>query len=176
MAKPWLGYNPDNAFTLIELIVVIALMGAVLSIAMPKFQAAFEVGNLDQAIRAVSANVQKIKKAATKSNKAMYMVIDLDRKRIRQGKPPDTDGLFPESEDDDEGGYKIHENVTIMDVQWPDGETQTQGQAYIRFSPEGYIQYAAIHLEDNDRQVTLFLETFLGQVRMQEGYIVLGPE
>jgi hypothetical protein len=42
------------------------------------------------------------------------------------------------------------------------------GVAAIYISAQGYIQYCAIHLADQNRRISLFLEPFLGKVKVTD--------
>lgn len=155
-----------------ELMAVIVILGISFAALAPRFRQAVTLGELDQTVRAVIARVHAKRQAAIQNQEAQPFYIDLENRTI---------GGTPEAGPEDweaveiKGGFPVPRGVEITDVQWPDGATETGGVVKVRITPEGYIQQAAIHLADDDRQVTLFLEPFLGRVRVQEDYAPLEP-
>lgn len=155
-------------FTLLELIVVVALLGMVFAVTLPRFDRIFEVGPTDKVINHLTAKAAALRETAIATQKARYIGIDFSNKKIATMDQP----LDPDNPElGDKAGFEIPESVEIVDMEFPDGRTQSSGVAQIRVSPKGYLQYVALHLEDEDqKRVTLFFEPFLGKVRVVEGH------
>jgi hypothetical protein len=68
-------------------------------------------------------------------------------------------------------GYKLPEDIKLLDVEYPDQEKISVGQADIYFNEKGYSDKAIIHLENDDNEKFSFLiEPFLLRVRLYNGY------
>ncbi|MDI6797238.1 MAG: prepilin-type N-terminal cleavage/methylation domain-containing protein [Desulfatibacillaceae bacterium] len=155
----------SRGFTLVELAAVTAIMGVMLVVAVPTLRSAVSVGDLEKTARAVIAHVENNRMAAIKTQSPRYFYVDLTGRRI---------GPFPEGEQEPtdsshlSGGFPIPQGVVLESVQWPDGSSQSMGVAAIYISAQGYIQHCAIHIADQNRRISLFLEPFLGKVKVTD--------
>ncbi len=162
--------NASSGFTLMELLMVIALLGIAFFIVVPRFEDAAASGDLNTFVRGLSARLQAQREAAVGTQEVRSLYLDLDNRTFGMGGVP----LTPEEWDARENtGKEIPDTVSIMDVEWPGSVIQTRGPAQFAIAGNGYIAHAAIHLEDTDRQVTIILEPFLGQARIFDGYVSL---
>jgi hypothetical protein len=75
----------------------------------------------------------------------------------------------------EENGYKLPEDIKLLDVEFPDQEKISVGQADIYFNEKGYSDKAIIHLENDDNEKFSFLiEPFLLRVRLYNSYVGFG--
>ena len=72
----------------------------------------------------------------------------------------------------EQNGYEIADDIDILDVEYPDEEKISTGQADINFYEKGYSDQAIIHMKNSDDEHFSFLiEPFLSQVRMYNTYV-----
>jgi len=71
----------------------------------------------------------------------------------------------------EENGYQLPENIKLLDVEYPDQEKISVGEADIHFNEKGYSDKAIIHLEKGDNeQFSFLIEPFLSKVRLYNSY------
>jgi len=72
-------------------------------------------------------------------------------------------------------GYRLPEDINLLDVEYPGQEKITVGQADIYFYEKGYSDKAIIHLEnDDDEKFSFLIEPFLLRVRSYNRYVEFG--
>ncbi|MBI9076443.1 MAG: prepilin-type N-terminal cleavage/methylation domain-containing protein [Desulfatibacillum sp.] len=163
----------QRGFSLMELMMVISLLGILFFVIVPRFEDAASAGDMDELVRILSAKVGKERENAIAGQEMRSLYIDLDQRTYGTDGAPLTEEQLMETE---RVGADISESVTILDVEWPGGLLQTRGVAQFPVSTMGYVAHAALHLEDQDGQVTLVLEPFLGRARLYQGYVSLDEE
>ncbi len=171
MPIPLRAARGSAGFSLMELIAVIAVVGIMFALVGPRLESAFSPGGPDLVIRTVSGYVVGQKEKAVSGRKEKFLFVDFGNRKIGKA-----DVRFPDKEGPkaDYPGLTLPDGVRIVDVQWPGQGVQVSGLAQIRVSPEGYVQYAAIHMADNEgRETTLVLEPFLADVQVKDGYVSL---
>lgn len=154
-----------QGFTLMELMIVIVLLGSIFFITVPKIGRSVSVSDLDETARAIAAKLSATRDRAMGSGKDHLLLIDISRKEIRsiEAEKKEDDALNPEKSG---GAFRLPGKVAFSDVQFEDGESQATGTAEILVTKEGYARYSAIHLSDEDLRMTVFVEPFLGGVRI----------
>ena len=161
----------SDGFTLMELIAVIAVVGFMYALVGPRLESALSPGGSDLVVRTISGYVVGQKEKAVSGRKEKFLFVDFGNRKI--GK---SDTRFPENEGPppEYPGFTLPDDVRLVDVQWPGKEVQVSGLAQIRVSPDGYLQYAAVHLADGEgKETTLVLEPFMAEVQVKEGYVSL---
>ncbi|MFC1534075.1 Tfp pilus assembly protein FimT/FimU [Thermodesulfobacteriota bacterium] len=158
-----------KGYTLIELIVVIALIGLVMSLTVPRFQSAILTDDLKGTTRKITGLIRTLRNEAIREQKTFYLKFDLESNRFWIDYPAMTEeerGLKRESASSFPAG------VQILDI-WYRGEgKKMSGEMSILFSKRGYIQPSIIHLGSEDgRKYTLVLSPFLGRVKILEDYV-----
>lgn len=64
------------------------------------------------------------------------------------------------------------QGVKIVDVQSPRLGKRADGEVVIQFFPNGYVEPATIHIEDQNKQrFTLFISPLTGVVKVLPGYV-----
>lgn len=160
---------PSRGYTLIELIVVIALIGVMLSFALPRFQGSVLTDGTRKLTRRIIMQVQQLRQNAIRSKNMHTLHISPDSRKMWI-----TNAAMSEEEAEaaSQGGDEFPDDVDVIDVEYPDGERISHGEARIRFSPKGYSDKVIIHLEnsDGDRK-SLLIEPFLPNIRIDDEYV-----
>lgn len=164
-----------SGFTLMELMVVIVLISVMFALVIPKLDIGGSVGNLEKAVRMMTAQLEARKREAVSEQKTRFLVFDLDAQKIGREEPVKTEG------GEDEGETKVKlaplpDGVTFAQVETKSEGTVRQGQVRLRISREGYVEQAAVQLSDKSRKLTLFFEPFLGSIRQADGFLDLDSQ
>jgi len=157
----------NSGFTLIELIAVLALMGVVLFVAIPRIEGNPFLDDTKESSRWLIAKIRAVRESAVREQKDYVLHIDLDANRIW-----DTEaGLAEEpAEKAAMEAHRLPDAFRIADVQYPHQEPRTNGQAQINFYRSGFTDKALIHVLDGDSHLTFVVETFLTDVRILASY------
>ena len=150
-------------FTLLELIVVMALMGIVFFFAIPRFEGSFFFDDAKQSSRWLVAKLQGLKEEALRTRRQHILVFDFDTKRVwhtREAMPPEELELAVHR------AQRIPGGAIVVGVEFPPEVRIVSGRAEIRFYRDGHSDKALIHLQHGDSYSSFLLEPFLTQVKM----------
>ena len=162
------GFKQIKGFTFIELIVVISLISIMLFLAIPRFQGNFLSDSTKDVSRWILLKIPYIKEKAAREQKRYILHVSFDSNKLWI-----THETMPQEslQSSEENGYKLPEDVKLLDVEYPDQEKISVGQADINFNEKGYSDKAIIHLENDDNEKFSFLiEPFLLRVRLYSSY------
>jgi len=159
----------EHGFTLLEIVVVLALIGLTLFFTVPRFG---HLASRDPALRAsrwILATVAHLKRAALTDQRTYALQIDVPANRLWVASESDADPSAPSAK----GGIELTGQATLLDVEYPAGQAPPSGQtARIRFFPQGYSDRAIIHLApDGHRRFSFWVEPFLSSARLFETYV-----
>ncbi len=167
--KPGVCFARIKGFTFIELIVVISLISIMLFLAIPKFQSSFLSNSTKAVSRWILIKVPDLKDKAQKEQKRYILHVDFDANKLWISTGTATDNGLQSEET---SGYQLPEDVKLLDVEYPDQQIVSTGQAQIFFDEKGYSDKAIIHIENNDNERFSFvIEPFLRQVRLYRRYV-----
>ena len=156
-----------EGFTLIELIVVLALMGLMLFFSLPRLQNNPFLDNSKQSSRWLIDKIQALKENAIRDQKMYTLHFDLDSGRIWE-----TNESM--SQDDIESAvlnsYALPDDLRIVDIEYPTRGKINSGQAAITFYKAGYTDKALVHMQDGDTYLSFLMEPFLPNVQFFEKY------
>jgi len=170
--------DPDNrqqtthngqaaGFTLIELIVVLALMGLMLFFSLPRLQNNPFLDDGKKSSRWLIGKIQSLKESAIRDQKMYTLHFDMDSGRVWE-----TNESM--SQDDIESAvlnsYALPEDLRIIDIEYPTKGKISSGQAAITFYKAGYTDKALVHLQDGDTYLSFLIEPFLPNVQFFEKY------
>jgi prepilin-type N-terminal cleavage/methylation domain-containing protein len=160
-------YRHSKGYTLIELIVVMALLGIMIMFSVPRFHDTLFLDDTNTVSRWIIGKVQALKEGAIQNQKQYILHIDMDTHRIW-----DTDESMSEENREDAAldAYTLPGNVRIVEVEFPVGGKVSSGRADIRFYKTGHTDKALIHLDDSERQLSFLIEPFLTKVKLIEKY------
>jgi len=159
----------ESGYTLIELVVVVALIGVMLFFAVPRFRSTVMTDSTANVSRWILIKVRSLKLAAVRDHKRYTLNVSLDLNKMWI-----TDVAMSEDErrQAEQDGYQLPDDVRILDVEFPLKGKIGSGQAEIDFFSADYSDKALIHIEnDRHRQLSFLIEPFLPGVRLHEKYI-----
>jgi prepilin-type N-terminal cleavage/methylation domain-containing protein len=159
----------NRGFTLIEMIVVTALISIMLVVAIPRLEGGLFSDGSDETARWIIANVRNLKEKAVVEKKTFLLNVspDVQRLWITEAGMADADADAAR-----EAGYSLPRGVTIDHVAFSQTERFSSGTIPIAFYPKGYSDKAVIRLRTSDGdRLAFFIEPFLAGVNL-----VRGPE
>ena len=157
----------SNGYTLIELIVVIALLGIMIMFSVPRFHDTLFLNDTDTVSRWIIGKVQALREAALQDQKQYILHIDLDTHRLWDT----NESMSPENREEVAlDAYTLPGNVRIVEVEFPVSGKISSGRADIRFYQTGHTDKVLIHLDDGERQLSFLIEPFLAKVKLIEKY------
>lgn len=183
----------QKGFTLIEIMIVLAILGAVVALVAPRFVK--RDGNIKAVARSFIVLSKEIRNKARLTNSTYRLVINMDTQdeaywveRANGPQPVDPkmyeEALKKESEKDEEAPpplFQMDKSLTKSEKKLPSGlrfgsvETInmkspiTSGLAYIHFFPEGFVEAAAVQITNgNNLTWTLVFNPLTGQADIIE--------
>lgn len=157
-----------RAFTLIELIVVISLMGTMLYFAIPRLERSFFSGESKKVSQWILINVANLKVKAAQTQKRYILHVDLDSDKFWISDETMAEDDLAGAE---KNGFDLPEEHKIVDVMYPGDKRVSSGTAEIFFYTKGYCDRAIIHLQDaNSTRKSYCIEPFLPRVRIRDAY------
>jgi len=113
--------------------------------------------------------VQSLKQRAAHDQKLYALHVDIDANRL---------WITNESMSEEEienallKAFELPDDINVLDVEYPEKEKASSGQADIFFYKKGYSDRALVHIsnEDNER-FSFLIETFLSKVKLLEDYV-----
>ena len=154
-------------FTLIELIVVIALMGLMLFFSLPRLQNNPFLNDTKESSRWLISKVQSLKESAIRDQKRYTLHFDLDSGRLWETNetmsPEDIESTMMDS-------YALPDDLRIIDIEYPSIGKIYSGRAEITFHKAGYTNKALVHMQDGDTYLSFLIEPFLPDVEFFDKY------
>jgi prepilin-type N-terminal cleavage/methylation domain-containing protein len=157
-----------RGYTLIELIVVMALIGIVFFFAVPRFEGAFILDDAQKSARYLIAKLQAMREEALRTHRLRTLHIDLDSGRLWE-----SDELMTAEEREAAlaRAQPLPGGARIVAVIFPVQGRVAAGRAEIRFHRAGHSDRALIQVAGGDSRTTFLLEPFLIEVAMLDGWV-----
>ena len=157
----------ENGFTLLELIVVIALLGIMLVFTIPRFHETLFLDKTKTASRWIIGKIQTLKEAALRNQKQYTLHINLDTEQFWE-----TDAAMSTEELENAAlnAASLPGGLKIADIEYPVRGKITSGQTDITFYKNGTSDKVLIHLQDGDEYESYLVEPFLSEVTRYEMY------
>lgn len=159
----------EKGFTLVELVVVIALMSIMLVVAVPRFSAFLSTNNTDETLRWLIIKTRFLKERAVSDQKNYTLHIDMANSRLYiTNEAMETEEELQEAV---KSGYELPDYLRILDVEIFGTGIVTDGTATVEFNRRGYSDRVIIHMEDDEgQQYSVAIEPFLSRIRIDEHY------
>jgi prepilin-type N-terminal cleavage/methylation domain-containing protein len=150
-------------FTLLELIVVMALIGIVFFFAAPRFEGSFLFDETKQSARWLITKLQSLREEALRTRRQHILVFDFDTRKVWYA----TEAMGLEEIDlAMRRAQPIPGGAHVIGVEFPPETRIAAGRAEILFYADGHSDKALIHLQYGDAYSSFLLEPFLSQVKM----------
>lgn len=159
---------PARGYTLLELIVVMALIGIVFFFAVPRFEGAFVLDDAEKSARFLIAKLQAMREEALRTHRLRTLHVDLDTGRLwetdEQMSPEERRLAIARSQ-------PLPGGARIAAVVFPIQGRIASGRADIRFHRAGHSDKALIQVAGGATRRSFLLEPFLTEVKMIEGFV-----
>ena len=163
------GFQRIRGFTLIELVVVVALISIVLFLAIPRFRGDFLTDSTKKVSRWILINIPALKENAFREQKRYVLHVGIDSQKMWITHDGMSDQEVQDAEFD---AYKLPDDIKFQDVEFPDEQIISAGRADIYFYEKGYSDKAIIHMvHDEDQRWSFLIEPFLPRVYLYEKYV-----
>ena len=147
-----------GGFTLLELIVVMALMGIVFFFAIPRFEKSFFLDDAKQGARWLIGKLQGLREEAQRTRRLYVLNIDFEARRVWHT----TEAMTLEELDlAMRRAQPVPGGARVVAVEFPPDVRIAAGRAEIRFYGDGHSDKALIHLQHGDAYSSFLLEPFL---------------
>lgn len=159
----------NRGFSLVELVVVFALIGLMLVFAIPRFQQKLLPEDSRKVARWIMAHTAAARTRAVAEQTQFILNVGISENRLWI-----TDKAMSEEAAlaAKEKALVLNENVRIRKVEYPGKTAVVSGIAEISFYSDGHADPAWIQLKDTtEAPVFLFIEPFLPRVRYQDAKV-----
>ncbi len=164
----WNWSFTKKGFTLIELILVVALIGMFLVVAVPATRDVLTTDPLKKASRQLIGLERKLRTDAVRDQTDYILNLDLPKVAFWVTTPD----MTPEKIDDiKKNPQHLPEGVTIADVVTESNKKQSATVVAIKFSKKNACPPAVIHLAYEEKAMTLVINPFLGVTDIYDKYV-----
>lgn len=161
------GYS---GFTLVEIIIVIAIIGVVLVFAVPSTRDVLTGNNLKKASRQLLEMERKLRVEAVRDQIDYILCLDLPHSAYWVI----TSDMTPEKQDEIKNRPQhLPSGVVIMDVVGENNKKQYASEVRIKFGKKNVCSPAIIHLAYEEDRMTMVINPFLGVTDVYDKYIDL---
>lgn len=175
-------WRRKDGFTFLELAVVIAIMGIMMVVTLPRFSSSFSKATLGGTARGLAGTMAYVRNAAAKEGRSYFLNIDLDNEQywvtvineeadltlidLQESDVLD-DELYTEVNDAFVARSRLQKKVAFAEVRLEDGRGVSDGVVTIEFRPDGTADEVAIFLTNpRGRKYIVYLERYNGQARV----------
>ena len=159
--------RPDG-FTLLELIVVMALMGIVLFFTIPRFEGSPFFDDAKKSDRWLIGKLQALREESLRTHRQQTLHIDLGTGRIWNT----AETMSPEQIDQAVlRAQLLPGGGRVASVDFAERGRVAAGQADIRFYRDGHTEKVLIHLQHGDAFSSFLLEPFLSHVKVFDALV-----
>ena len=170
----------NRGFTLIELVVVMAVMGVVLFFTLPRFDAFKPFGPSITPTGKLLLLVERLKSQVRGARQGVLLHLDPATGRVwvtaLTSIPGEAD--LSEKESVSESNILFSDNSTIENVTISGGTVRREtggDDTVVEFDRDGYSDLAFIHIREDDRELTVVISPFLPRAQLLEGDVSCEP-
>jgi prepilin-type N-terminal cleavage/methylation domain-containing protein len=152
-----------EGFTLLELIVVMALIGIVFFFAIPRFENTFILDDSKKSARWLTAKFHLMREEALRTHADQVLHLDFETNRVWQT------SASMSAEQMDRAALQaqpIAGSARLAGVEYAQQGRISSGQAAIRFYGDGHSDRAILCLQHTETLSCFLLEPFLSEVKM----------
>ncbi|MFQ5427883.1 MAG: Tfp pilus assembly protein FimT/FimU [Thermodesulfobacteriota bacterium] len=175
MTRMWrAGTSTDRGgwrggFTLIELIVVIAILASVLIIAFPAMKTLEGYGFRSDA-RKMAGLIRSLDDSATAEGRYYRFWFYVEDESFMVESSSDGEEFSPVA-DPDIRGFKLGRATEIEDIVISGLGRISSGEAAVIFNPSAGADPFSLHLQQGELQLTLSYNPYSGKVKIIQGYV-----
>jgi len=156
-----------RGFTLVELLVVIALIGMVLVLAVPTTRDAMTVNNLKKTSRQLVGLMRQLRTDAVRDQLDYILVLNIPGASYHVI----ASDMTPEKQNDlKKNAKKFPAGVAVLDIINPKNEKIAAGEVRIKFGRNNVGPPLVIHLVEDEDRMTLVVNPFLGITAVYDQY------
>ncbi|MFT5700790.1 MAG: prepilin-type N-terminal cleavage/methylation domain-containing protein [Desulforhopalus sp.] len=167
------GKNKTTGFTLLELIVVCALIGIMLTISVPSLRGAFFTNPLKSTARQVIGIVNEVRHKAVRNQQAYHLYLSQLENRIWYEKIGIDDDSLQEDAFDAPPVYELQfpASISLSKVWIQSSGVISEDKTSFWISKKGYMEQAAILLSDEqDNSLSVQLAPFTDPIAITEDF------
>jgi len=168
--------SDPRGFTLLELVVVLALLGIFTSVLTLRVTDVFSDGDLRLASRMIIGRISALRGEAVYSRTEQALGLSIGRNTLYEIDPVQSDPAAAEGiyigEEKTAGEAPLPQGVRLEDVILPPRGKIQEGEVRIRFFANGRIEKSLIHLRNEaDAVYTLEINPLTGLVKVHDRYV-----
>lgn len=156
-----------SGFTLVELLIVIALIGVVLVLAVPTTRDALTVNALKKDSRQLIGLTRQLRADAVRDQTDYILVVNIPKASYFVITPDMTPEKLLEIE---KQAKQLSDGVSILDIVREKNEKIAEGKVNIKFGKNNVGPPLVIHLAYEEDRMTLVVNPFLGVTAVYESY------
>lgn len=161
------GTANKRGFTLVELLVVIALIGVVLALAVPTTREALTANNLKKASRQLIGLARQLRVEAVRDQVDYVLILNIPDASYFVA----TSDMTPEKLlEVEKKARRLPGGIAILDVVKQNNEKIVDGKANIKFGKNSISPPLIIHLAEEEDRMTLVFNPFLGVTAVYDRY------
>ena len=159
-----------GGFTLIELVMVIAIIGVVFGLVLPRFSGFLGSAELGSSARILAGTARAIHNEAGRQGREIVLHLNLDKDeywatyKTAKGVEKELGGTFLKRR-------SLPEGISFKDIVLHNKYVTQQGEVSLVFSPLGRVGRTVIHLQDRSgKNFTVRIKPYNGQVEVYNYY------